>query len=186
MSGFASAQLSPTSDSSRYGGPPYTGEPSWDMTAGFVGAGGGAKTFSTATAFTAMLGQQTIAKELIKLKREYGETRVKQWFVVFDFAIDDALKQATAAGVTLPDASLSGQDLATAMVKASMDKHGTVWSELFLDKAVGHDVHMKVMDDIDQKFSAEDDKDYHRITDQALYDIGKTLGVDGVRLARLH
>ncbi len=185
MAATAHAQLEAHAATSRYGGPVYTGEPFLNVTSSLVAAGGGAKTYSTATAFTAMLGQQTTAVEVDSLKQRYGEKRVKQWLVVFDFAVDDALKLATAAGVSLPDSSMSGKELARAMIKASMDEHGTAFAELLLDKALTHDIHMKVMDDIDAKFSAKDDKDYHRITDRALYDLGKTLDVDDVKLARL-
>ena len=173
-------------DMARYGGPSYTGKPALAVTSSFLTAGGGATSFSIAKALTNMVGEKTVTAELAKLTKQYGKARVGKWVQIFDFAVADSVKMALAAKVQLPAPTLKGTALAATMVKAAMDKNGTIYTELLLDKAVTHGIHSKVMDDIDAKFGATPDLDYHRITNQALYDLAKAFKVKGAKLARLH
>ena len=172
-------------DMSRYGGPTYTGAPALNVTASLVAAGGGAESYSTAKALTAMVGADTVTAEVGKLTKQFGKKRVARWLSVFDFAVSDALKIATAAGVKLPDADITGTDLAGTLVKASMDTDGTVYTEFLLDKAVTHKIHMMVMNDIDHKFGAKADEDYHLLTNTALYDLAVAFKVPGAKLAKI-
>ena len=169
---------------SRYGGPVYTGAPALTVTASLVEAGGGTD-WSFVKAVTSMAGEKTANAEVAKLTKQYGKTRVTRFVTVFDFAVADALKIATAAGVKLPEGNLSGAKLASTLVTAGQDKSGVFYTEFLLDKALTHDIHMQVMADIDKKFGESADKDYHRISNQAHYDLGKALGVK-VKLAKLH
>jgi hypothetical protein len=171
---------------SRYGGPSYTGKPALSATASLVQAGGGPANYSTATALTNMVGKDLVIAEVAKLNKQYGEEKVKSWLAVFDFAVKDALKYATAAGVKLPPANLKGKALASALVQAGLDKSNTFYVEYMLDKAVSHDIHEKVMDDIDAKFSPTADADFHRITNQAMVDVAHALGMKSVKLASFH
>ena len=173
-------------DMARYGGPAYMGKPALNVTASFLAAGGGATHFSTAKALTSMVGEKTVTAEVAKLTKQYGKARVGKWLQVFDFAVADAVKIATAAKVKFPKADLKGTALAATMVKAAMDKDGTIYTELLLDKALTHGIHNKVMDNIDSKFGADVDLDFHRITNQALYDFAVAFKVKGAKLAKLH
>jgi len=170
----------------RYGGPTYTGAPALAVTASFVKAGGGAVHFSSAAALTSMLGAKLVKAEVAKLTKQYGAEAVGNWLKVGDFAVADALKIATAAGVKLPKATLSGKKLAVAMVTAGLDKDGTFYTEFLLDKALTHNIHMKVMDDIDAKFREPVDASYHKISNQAFVDAAHALGAKTVRLAKFH
>ncbi len=173
-------------DMARYGGPTYTGAPALPVTASLVQAGGGPESFSIATALTAMVGADTVTAEVGKLTKQYGKARVGSWIKVFDFAVKDGLAIATKAGVTLPDGTLEGKELATTLVKAGLDKKGVFYTEYLLDKAVTHKIHMQVMNDIDAKFGAKADTDYHRITNQAMVDVAHALGAKTVKVAALH
>ncbi len=175
-------------DMARYGGPVYTGAPALNVTSALVAAGGGADNYSTATALTAMVGAPTVTAEVGKLTKQYGKARVGSWLTVFDFAVKDALAKATAAGVTLPDPdpSLTGKTLATTLVTAGLDKKNVFYTEYLLDKAVTHNIHVAVMNDIDAKFGAKADTDYHRITNQAMVDVAHALGAKKVKVAKLH
>ena len=184
--GFGQGEMKMDMSKNMFGGPVYTGDPALAVTASLVQAGGGPQSFSVATALTSMVGADTVKSELASLTKEYGKKRVDRFIEVFDFAVKDALEKATAAGVTLPDGTLSGKDLATTLVKAGMDDRGVFWTGFLLDKAVTHKIHTAVMTDIDQKFGMDADKDYHRISNQTHYDLGKALGVDGVKRAPLH
>ena len=97
-----------------------------------------------------------------------------------------ALKIATAAGVTLPAGPLSGHKLASTLVGAGADKDGTFYTEFLLDKAVTHKIHMQVMEDIDSKFGEAADRNYHRLTNQAMVDVAHALGAKSVKVASLH
>jgi len=182
---LAVTALSFGQDKARFGGPSYAADPALTVTASLVKAGGG-ENFSIATALTSMVGADTVKAEIGSLTKRYGEKRVNQFVAIFDFAVKDALKIATKAGVALPEANLEGKELATTLVKAGMDKDGTFWTCFLLDKAVSHNIHVAVMADIDQKFGAAADEDYHRISNQAHYDLGKALGVEGIKRAALH
>ena len=173
-------------DMSRYGGPVYKGAPALAVTASLVQAGGGPEDFSIATALTSMVGPSLVKAEVGKLTKQYGKARVGSWITVFNFAVTDALKKATAAGVTLPEATLHGKALAATLVKAGLDKKGTFYTEYLLDKAVTHNIHEGVMEDIDTKYGAKADTDYHRITNQAMVDLAHALGAKSVKVARLH
>ncbi len=170
----------------RYGGPSYGGKPALAVTASLVQAGGGPENFSIAQALTAMVGKDLVGAEVAKLTKQYGADRVKSWLAVFDFAVKDGLSIATKAGVTLPAPSLSGKQLAATLVMAGLDKHKTFYTEYLLDKAVSNNIHHQVMANIDAKFGEKADEDYHRITNQAMYDLAHALGAKQVKLARLH
>lgn len=174
----------------RYGGPVYSGAPALNVTAALVAAGGGAAHYSTATALVSMIGADTVNAEVGKLQKQYGKAAVSQWLSTFDFAVDDSLKHATAAGISLPtpDASLSGKTLAETLVKAGTAQDGTFQIEFLLDKAVSHGIHVSVMNDIDAdpSYGKQADLMYHTISNQAFYDVAQALGATGVKLAPLH
>jgi hypothetical protein len=173
----------------RFGGPVYNGPPALAVTAALVKAGGGAANYSTATALVSMLGKPTVDAEVAKLTKQYGAPAVTQWLKTFDFAVNDSLKIATAAGVTLPSpAPLEGKALATTLVKAGTDSTGTFQIELLLDKAVSHKIHVQVMDDIDAApgFGKQADLEYHLISNQAFYDVAQALGMTSVKLSPIH
>ena len=169
---------------SRYGGPVYGGAPALAVTASLVEAGGGTD-WSFVKAVTSIAGEKTANAEVAKLTKQYGKARAGTFVKVFDFAVADALRIATAAGVKLPEGDLKGKALGAALIGAGEDAHGVFWTGYLLDKAVSHGIHMQVMDDIDKKFGEPSDKDYHRISNQAHYDLGKALGAK-VKLAKLH
>ncbi len=175
-------------DMSRYGGPVYSGDPALNVTSALVAAGGGASSFSTATALTNMVGAKAVGNEVKKLDKQYGKAKVASWLTVFDFAVADALKIATAAGVSLPapDPSLTGTKLATTLVTAGCDSDGTFYTEFLLDKAVTHNIHMQVMNDIDAKYGADADQSYHAISNQAFVDLAHALGATNVKVSSLH
>ena len=180
MSGMKGMEMS------RYGGPVYSGPPALAVTASLVKAGGGPKDFSAAQALTSMAGPALVKAEVAKLTHQYGKAQVTSWLTVFNFAVKDALAKATAAGVTLPNATLSGKTLAATLVKAGTDSHGTFYTEYLLDKAVTHKIHVAVMNDIDAKYGANADVNYHRITNQAMVDLGHALGDKNLKVASLH
>jgi len=173
-------------EKSRYGGPVYSGAPALAVTASLVKAGGGPAHYSTAKALTSMVGPKLVKAEVGKLTQQYGKASVESWLTVFDFAVKDALTIATAAGVKLPDATLSGHQLAETLVTAGSDTDGTFYTEFLLDKAVTHKIHMQVMEDIDSKFGEPADRNYHRLTNQAMTDVAHALGAKSVKLADLH
>lgn len=174
----------------RFGGPVYTGAPALNVTAALVAAGGGAAHYSTATALVSMVGKKTVDAEVAKLQQQYGKDAVTQWLATFDYAVNDSLKHATDAGVKLPDPdpALTGTKLASTLVSVGTAPDGTFQIEFLLDKAVSHDIHVTVMDDIDadKSFGKHADLMYHTISNQAFYDVAQALGDTSVKLAPLH
>jgi hypothetical protein len=171
---------------SRYGGPSYTGAPALTVTASLIRAGGGPAKFSAGKALNAIAGPKLAKAELAKLTKQYGAKRIGTWVAIFDFAVKDAVKRATAAKVKLPKGNLKGAALGAALVGAGLDKNGTFYVEFMLDKALSHTIHMQVMDDIDAKFGEPADADFHRITNQAMVDLAHALGKKDVKLPNFH
>lgn len=171
---------------SRYAGPAYTGAPKLNLTASLVNAGGGPGKFSTAKAVTAIAGTKLVNAEIAKLTKQYGKEKVGQWIEVGDFAVADALKIATAAGVKLPGGKMTGKALGGSLVQLGLGKDNVFYVEFMLDKLLTHDIHNKVMDDIDAKFGHAADATYHKISNQAYYDLAHALGMKKVKLADFH
>ncbi len=173
----------------RYGGPVYTGAPALGTTAALVKAGGGAGHFSLATALTSMVGPKLVNDEVGKLTKQYGKHAVSQWMTGFNFSVEDSLRLAAKAGVSLPSptADLHGKALAAALVSAGVDPQTNVfWAGRLYDKTVTHAIHDQAMNDIDAKYGATTDMITHKISNQAMYDLAHSLGDTHVRLASLH
>lgn len=171
-----------------FGGAAYNEAPALEVTAALVKAGGGASNFDFATALVAMLGQETVDAEVAKLTKQYGKTATENFIKGMTFAVNDGLMRATEAGVKLPaaPADLTGVKLASTLVTAGMTEDGTWWSGYLFDKALSHDIHVQVMQDIDAKFGHGADENTHKILNQAMYDVAQALKVEGVKLAPLH
>lgn len=181
--GFASAAMS----MDRYGGPAYNGAPNLAATAAFVQAGGGAAHFNIQTALDSMAGSSLVNAEVAKLQKQYGSAAVTQWVKTWNYAVPDAVRTAVRAGVHVPPpAPLHGKALAVALVKAGLTSDGVYWVGYMLDHTISHTIHDKTMDDIDAKFGPKADADYHRITNQAMYDLAQALGARSVKLAAFH
>jgi len=162
----------------RYGGPSYLGAPDLPVTVAVVTAGGGAADFSTAKALTAMVGPTLTNAEVGKLTQQYGKEKVDSFITVFNYTVVDAVKIATADGIKLPAASpLEGKALAAELVKfgSAESTHDRFWTGDMLDHLVSHKIHDQVMDDIDKKYGAPADENYHVISNQAFYDIAQAL-----------
>lgn len=171
-----------------FGGETYLGAPALDVTAALVKAGGGASDFSFSKALVSMLGEETVNAEVAKLTKQYGAESVTNFINGMNFAVNAGLKHATAAGVTLPEApaDLHGTKLASTLVTAGTASDGIWWSGLLFDKALSHDIHVKVMQDIDAKYGHGADESTHKILNQAMYDVAQALKVKNVKLAALH
>ncbi len=198
---FAGAPLSATAQDSNttatenaaaatnmFGGPVYAGEPALEATAALVKAGGGAEKFSFANSLVAMLGEKTVNGEVAKLNKQYGEDQVQIFLDGMTYAVTEGLKLATEEGIKLPEApaDLTGTKLAEALVKAGTAKDGTFWSGLLFDQALSHDLHNKVMANINETKGADVDETTHKILNQAMYDVAQALGMKDVKLASLH
>jgi hypothetical protein len=163
----------------------YTGAPDLQAAISLVTAGGAPGHFSIVKALTAMAGAKTANAEVAKLTKQYGAAKVGSFVAVQNFAVNDAVKLATAAGVKFPSPMLHGAALAKRVVGLGLI-NGTYYEGTQLDHLVTHGIHERVMADIDQKYGTEADGNYHRIADQAHYDLAQALGVTSVQLAAYH
>ena len=163
----------------------YKGAPNLQAAISLVVAGGPAGHFSVVKAITAMAGAKVAKAEVAKLTKQYGADKVASFVAVQNFAVDDAVKIATAAKVPFPSPKLKGAALAKTVVGLGL-VNGTYYEGTQLDHLVTNKIHEAVMDDIDQKFGAEADANYHRIANQAHYDLAQALGAKTVKLAVFH
>jgi len=166
-------------------GVPYTGKPDLDAAVSLVTAGGPIGNFSITTAVASLAGPAVAKAEVAKLTKQYGAAKVGQFVAVQDFAVNDAVKTATADGVKFPTPTLKGAKLAVVVTKYGLIG-GTYYEGTMLDHLVTHGIHETVMNDIDAKFGKAEDANYHRIADQAHYDLAQALGAKTVKLASYH
>jgi hypothetical protein len=166
-------------------GIPYTGAPDLLAASSLVAAGGAAEHFSIVAALRSLAGKKIADAEVLKLTRQYGPGKVASFVKVQNFAVDQAVRDATAAGVKFPAATLSGTVLAVRITKHGLE-HGTYYEGAMLDKLVSHKIHVAVMEAIDAQYGAKADANYHRIADQAHYDLAQALGAKTVKLASYH
>ena len=166
-------------------GPVYTGAPDLNATVSLIKAGGGPTNFSIAKALTAMVGPELVTAEVGKLTKQYGKADVGNWITVFNYAVEESAATAMSAHVKLPAGSLHGKALAADLVKDGAGD-GTFWTGTMLDHAVTHGIHESTMAAIDAKYGTKLDGNYHKITDQAMYDLAQALGATSVKLASYH
>ena len=163
----------------------YMGAPDLQAAISLVTAGGPVGQFSVVKAIAAMAGPTVANAEVAKLTKQYGQARVTSFVTVQNFAVDDAVKIATAAGVKFPEPMLHGADLAKRVVTLGL-VDGTYYEGTQLDHLVSNKIHEQVMNDIDAKYGKLADANYHLIANQAHYDLAQALGVTSVKLAAFH
>jgi hypothetical protein len=163
----------------------YQGAPDLQAAISLVTAGGPAGHFSIVKALTALAGAKTANAEVAKLTKQYGAAKVASFVAVQNFAVDDAVAIATKAGVKFPAPMLHGKTLAVRVVTLGL-VGGTYYEGTQLDHLVTNKIHEAVMGHIDGKFGIAADANYHRIADQAHYDLAQALGAKSVKLAAFH
>jgi hypothetical protein len=163
----------------------YAGTPDLDAAISLVTAGGTPGSFSILAAITAMAGPSVAKAEVAKLTKQYGQERVSSYVIVQNFAVDDAVSKAMAAGVKFPSPTLHGAALAKRVVTLGLI-NGTYYEGYQLDHLVTNPIHDAVMGDIDAKYGTVADANYHLISDQAHYDLAQALGATSVQLAPYH
>jgi hypothetical protein len=166
-------------------GIPYKGAPDLQAAISLVTAGGAPGHFSIVQAITALAGAKTASAEVAKLTKQYGKANVASFVAVQNFAVNDAVAVATKAGVKFPSPTVHGAALAVRVTKAGLI-NGTYYEGVMLDHLVTNGIHETVMGHIDGKFGAAADGNYHRIADQAHYDLAQALGAKTVKLAAYH
>ncbi|GAC1302978.1 MAG: hypothetical protein NVSMB21_01540 [Vulcanimicrobiaceae bacterium] len=158
----------------RFGGSVYKNNPKLTNTLALVEAGGGPSNFSTVTLFGVLAGPVAAAEQK-KLVAQFGKAGFAQYVKTFDFVVADSLKIVTAAKVKLPAAPspdpTNGKALAAALYTDGLDPASGFNVEYMLDHLVTHPVHAQVMKDIDAKYGAKADADYHVVTLQIFKDL---------------
>lgn len=171
------------------GGDGYTfgGKPDLAATISLVKAGGGPANFSLAKALTAMVGPALTTAEVNKLTKQYGASAVKSFVTVQNFAVQHAAATAMAAGVKFPNSNIGGHALAARLVMDGVPGNkGAFYTGTMLDHLVTNKIHESTMDAIDAKYGAKADANYHKISNQAFYDLAQALGAKSVALASFH
>jgi hypothetical protein len=166
-------------------GIPYKGAPDLQAAISLVTAGGAPGHFSIVKAITALAGAKVASAEVAKLTKQYGAANVASFVAVQNFAVNDAVAVATKAGVKFPSPAVHGAALAVRVTKAGLI-NGTYYEGVMLDHLVTNGIHETVMGHIDGKFGPAADGNYHRIADQAHYDLAQALGAKTVKLAPYH
>jgi hypothetical protein len=158
----------------------YTGAPALQTTLSMVIAGGGPSAFSSTKLVGVLAGDKTQA-EVQSLTQKFGADNVKSFLNVFNFVVNDSLKYVTEAKIALPSTPSpdpkDGKALAAALYKLGITPAGTYDVEYMLDGLVSHDIHVKVMNDIDAKYGTSADANYHAVLTQAMSDLKSVYGL---------
>ena len=163
----------------------FTGKPDLQAAISLVVAGGAPGHFSLVKAVAAMAGPAIAKAEVAKLTKQYGAAATTSFVTVQNFAVNDAVAIATKAKVPFPAPMLKGKTLAVRVVTLGL-VDGTYYEGTQLDHLVTNAIHEQVMQDIDKKFGAAADANYHKIANQAHYDLAQALGAKTVKLAAFH
>lgn len=166
-------------------GPDYNGAPDLQAAISLVTAGGAPGSFSIVQALTNLAGADAAKAEVAKLTAQYGSVATNSYVVVQNYAVNDAVKIATDKGIKFPAPTLTGKALAVRVVTLGLVKN-TYYEGTQLDHLVSHPIHEQVMSDIDKAFGTVEDANYHKISNQAHYDLAQALGVKSVQLAAFH
>ncbi|GAC1523850.1 MAG: hypothetical protein NVS2B3_19410 [Vulcanimicrobiaceae bacterium] len=151
----------------------YDGAPNLALTSALVAAGGGPEHFSSAKLFKVVTGALA-APEAAKLTKQFGAADVASTFAVFDFAIDDVIRVATAKHIALPPPSPDPADakaLAVALYGAGMTDRGTWDVGYMLEHLITHPIHHVIMADIDAKFGSPTNGTFHMVLAQMMHDL---------------
>jgi hypothetical protein len=157
----------------------YMGAPALPVTVAMVAAGGGSGGFDSTKLVAVLAGDKTQA-EVGSLKQKFGADGVKSFLNVFTFVVDQSLRYVYGAKITLPSPSpdpKDGKALAAALYKLGVTPSGRFDVEYMLDGLVSHDIHLRVMDDIDAKYGAAADQNYHAVLTQAMMDLKAVYGL---------
>lgn len=178
----AAAPASPDASArARFGdAPAYLGPPNLPVTLSMVVAGGGPAAFDSAKLVGVLAGEKTQA-EVANLQQKFGADGVKSFLNVFTFVVNQSLRYVSAAKVQLPSQPnpdpKDGKALAAALYKLGVTPVGHFDVEYMLDGLVTHDIHVKVMDDIDARYGAVADANYHAVLTQAILDLKDAYGL---------
>jgi hypothetical protein len=164
----------------------FKGQPDLAATISLVKAGGGPTHFSVAKALVAMVGPALTTAEVNKLTKQYGKTAVTNFITVQNFAVESAAATAMQAGVKFPNSNITGKALAARLVGLGVPGNsGAYYTGTMLDHLVTNKIHEATMDAIDAKYTPKLDANYHKVSNQAFYDLAKALGAN-VKLATFH
>jgi len=151
----------------------YDGAPDLALTSALVAAGGGPEHFSSLKLYTVLAGSSSTA-ETKKLTNQFGAADVTDAFAVFDFAIADVVRVATAKHIALPPpvpAPTDAKALATALYQAGNTTRGGWDVGYMLERLITHPIHHVIMHDIDAKFGAKKNGSFHMVLAQMMDDL---------------
>ncbi|GAC1307594.1 MAG: hypothetical protein NVS2B3_02480 [Vulcanimicrobiaceae bacterium] len=151
----------------------FEGAPNLALTSALVAAGGGPEHFSSMKLFKTVTGSLA-GPEAEKLTKQFGSADVANTFAVFDFAIDDVIRVATAKHIALPPPSPDPADakaLAVALYRAGTTEKGTWDVGYMLEHLITHPIHHVIMHDIDAKFGAANNGSFHMVLTQMMDDL---------------
>ncbi|MDQ2872414.1 MAG: hypothetical protein M3R35_04720 [Candidatus Eremiobacteraeota bacterium] len=143
----------------------YHGTPDLALTSALVQAGGGPAHFHGGQFFGVLLGPHSSDMHAFAVR--FGPARTARFARTLTYAIDDSLRVATAAGVTLPAPS---QRVATdgALLCAGLARDGTLADGRFdvgymIEHLVSRPVHVAIMHDINANpaYGPRTNADFH-------------------------
>lgn len=146
--------------------PCYLGPPNLKLARAFVDAAGGPERAKTLTLLGVLAGPG-LPKLRAAMEAKYGADAFAQFLAASDFAMQDSGALLAAAHVPLPPAGApsakDGRALFAALWAAGSYAKGEYDYEYMLDRMLGHEIHAKVMDDIDARYGKKADAYYHVI-----------------------
>jgi hypothetical protein len=150
------------------------------LASALIASGGGPGSYSTVRAFTAMVGQDSLAANQRQLATQFGKLNADIFMRMFDYTIADAWQLAGKDNVSIPPASQTGGPaLASALVQAGVSKGNiefdtnTFFTQLFGAKIAG-----QIQNDTNAKFGSGAWDDFSRMSNQFFHNVGQTAGMN--------
>ncbi|HXM07795.1 MAG TPA: hypothetical protein VN936_10030 [Candidatus Acidoferrum sp.] len=159
----------------------YTGAPDLSLTSAVVAAGGGAKHFSSLALLARLTGPAQGA-EVARLTQRFGKANVATFVTTFDRSIHDALKTATAAGVSLPKPPAylkDGGHLSAALLRAGTMGNGRFDVGYMLEHLVSRNIHVAIMHQLDDDPSVgyQRNAEFHEMLTAVMMDLKSQYGL---------
>lgn len=157
----------------------YHGFPHLHLTTAVIDAGRGAARFDAYRLVKVLAGPQSRA-ENAKLMRQYGASRLDSFYTVFGFAVRDSAKRAHLMLIPMPKAAkpnpADGQALAATLYGAGKTPAGRHDVGYMLEELMSHQIHHNIMGDMDRRFTAPVNADFHVILTTLMHDLKREYG----------
>lgn len=156
-----------------------SGAPDARLASTFIGAGGGAGSFSTIRAFDRMLGPSAVIAQERLMRVRFGSRDADRFFRMFTYAVSDAWTRASRANIRFPNATSQSGSVSQArrLIRAGVSREGSFDTTHLFAQLFSLPVAIAVMNDLDAKYGQGSSQTFAREGDRFFENVGSKVGV---------